>query len=232
MSDRRADKSLWNKGGPVDAAMMRYTARDDHVLDQQLLAFDLLASKAHVRGLCRVGALDPNERDRCVTTATGEERSGTAFPRLPRGAASRQLAFHQPPDVVLAEFQRLQPVDRRSHDRRGFLHDVGAGRDRVADEHAGAMPQLDDALAFEVAIGPNYGVRVDQQVLGHLSHAGKLLAGLDRTSGNRVLQVLDELHVERGAERRVQVQMRQLYALSIQYTRDAILASRRRIWPP
>ena len=46
---------LWDKGGSPDAAMMRYTARDDWQLDQRLLAYDLLATAAHVRGLCRIG---------------------------------------------------------------------------------------------------------------------------------------------------------------------------------
>jgi hypothetical protein len=48
---------LWAKGGLTDAAMLAYTARDDWRLDQALLAHDLRASKAHVRGLGRVGAL-------------------------------------------------------------------------------------------------------------------------------------------------------------------------------
>ncbi|MBK8941378.1 MAG: argininosuccinate lyase [Polyangiaceae bacterium] len=57
---------LWDKGGATDADILAYTARDDHRLDQALLPYDILASKAHVRGLCRVGALEPVERDRIV----------------------------------------------------------------------------------------------------------------------------------------------------------------------
>ncbi len=48
---------LWDKGGALDADMLRFTARDDWQLDQRLLPFDLLATKAHVRGLGRIGAL-------------------------------------------------------------------------------------------------------------------------------------------------------------------------------
>jgi len=57
---------LWDKGGAADAAMMRYTARDDWQLDQALLRSDVRASRAHVRGLARIGALSETERDAIV----------------------------------------------------------------------------------------------------------------------------------------------------------------------
>jgi argininosuccinate lyase len=52
---------LWDKGGSADAEMLRYTARDDWRLDQRLLAHDLRATIAHVRGLGRVGVLSEAE---------------------------------------------------------------------------------------------------------------------------------------------------------------------------
>ena len=48
---------LWDKGAAADAAMLRYTARDDWQLDQRLLGYDLAATRAHVRGLGRIGVL-------------------------------------------------------------------------------------------------------------------------------------------------------------------------------
>jgi argininosuccinate lyase len=53
--------TLWDKGGVSDAEMMRYTARDDHALDQRLLPYDIAATAAHVRGLGRIGVLDGAE---------------------------------------------------------------------------------------------------------------------------------------------------------------------------
>lgn len=53
--------TLWDKGGVSDAEMMRYTARDDHKLDQRLLPYDIAATAAHVRGLGRIGILDAGE---------------------------------------------------------------------------------------------------------------------------------------------------------------------------
>jgi argininosuccinate lyase len=52
---------LWDKGGAADAAMLRYTSRDDWKLDQRLLAYDLAATRAHVRGLRRIGVLTDAE---------------------------------------------------------------------------------------------------------------------------------------------------------------------------
>jgi argininosuccinate lyase len=53
--------TLWDKGGLSDAEMMRYTARDDWRLDQRLLAYDLRATRAHVRALGRIEVLDTEE---------------------------------------------------------------------------------------------------------------------------------------------------------------------------
>ncbi|WP_438000267.1 argininosuccinate lyase [Sorangium sp. So ce185] len=57
---------LWDKGGATDAQMLRYTSRDDWQLDQRLLAYDLRATIAHVRGLERIGVLSEAERDALV----------------------------------------------------------------------------------------------------------------------------------------------------------------------
>ena len=54
-------RPLWDKGNASDEQMMRYTARDDFVLDQRLLRHDLKATAAHVRGLQRIGVLTLEE---------------------------------------------------------------------------------------------------------------------------------------------------------------------------
>jgi len=71
---------LWDKGGDVDAAMMRFTARDDWSLDRALLAFDLRATRAHVRGLARIGVLEASDAgslDVALATLESEARAGT-----------------------------------------------------------------------------------------------------------------------------------------------------------
>lgn len=53
---------LWNKAGvQTDAAVMRFLAGDDVVLDRELLPFDIQASAAHARGLAAIGLLTPQQ---------------------------------------------------------------------------------------------------------------------------------------------------------------------------
>ena len=57
-----ASHLLWDKGGAaVDAAVQRFLAGDDVLLDRTLFPYDLRASRAHVAGLVRIGVLHPGE---------------------------------------------------------------------------------------------------------------------------------------------------------------------------
>lgn len=40
-------KRLWDKGEPLDASVLRYTAGEDHILDARLVPYDVRASIAH-----------------------------------------------------------------------------------------------------------------------------------------------------------------------------------------
>ena len=48
---------LWDKGLPLDARVLRYTAGEDHVLDTRLVHYDVLGSIAHVEMLAATGLL-------------------------------------------------------------------------------------------------------------------------------------------------------------------------------
>ncbi len=62
-------KPLWDKGGAtVDERIMRFCAGEDVVLDRQLFVYDVRASKAHVRGLVRIGLLSEEEGNQLVST--------------------------------------------------------------------------------------------------------------------------------------------------------------------
>jgi argininosuccinate lyase len=55
-------KPLWDKGGDeADAAVQRFCAADDVVLDREIFLFDIEASAAHARGLGRAGILSEGE---------------------------------------------------------------------------------------------------------------------------------------------------------------------------
>ncbi len=42
---------LWDKGAPLDERVLRFTAGEDHVLDNRLAAHDVRASIAHAEML-------------------------------------------------------------------------------------------------------------------------------------------------------------------------------------
>lgn len=48
---------LWDKGAPLDQRVLAYTAGEDHVLDNRLLRYDVLASMAHAQMLAAQGLL-------------------------------------------------------------------------------------------------------------------------------------------------------------------------------
>jgi argininosuccinate lyase len=48
---------LWDKGTPLDARVLAYTAGDDHALDNRLVAYDIAASIAHAEMLGAQGLL-------------------------------------------------------------------------------------------------------------------------------------------------------------------------------
>jgi argininosuccinate lyase len=49
---------LWDKGAPLDERVLRYTAGEDHALDNRLVAYDVRASIAHADALHDCGLLD------------------------------------------------------------------------------------------------------------------------------------------------------------------------------
>jgi len=48
---------LWDKGTPLDARVLAYTAGEDHALDDRLVAYDVRASQAHAAALNAAGLL-------------------------------------------------------------------------------------------------------------------------------------------------------------------------------
>jgi argininosuccinate lyase len=50
---------LWDKGAPLDARVLAYTAGDDYLLDNRLVAYDVRASIAHAEMLGEQGLVSP-----------------------------------------------------------------------------------------------------------------------------------------------------------------------------
>jgi argininosuccinate lyase len=54
---------LWDKGGALDERVLRYTAGEDHALDNRLITYDARASIAHAEMLCEQGLLSKADCD-------------------------------------------------------------------------------------------------------------------------------------------------------------------------
>ncbi len=52
---------LWDKGAPLDARVLAYTAGEDHALDNRLVGYDVRASIAHAEGLHAAGLLSATD---------------------------------------------------------------------------------------------------------------------------------------------------------------------------
>jgi argininosuccinate lyase len=58
---------LWDKGLPLDERVLRFTAGEDHVLDERLVAYDARASIAHARMLAQQKLLSEADCDAIVS---------------------------------------------------------------------------------------------------------------------------------------------------------------------
>ena len=68
---------LWDKGAPLDARVLAYTAGDDYLLDNRLVAYDVRASIAHAEMLGEQGLVSPADlaQLREALLAIGEEHA-------------------------------------------------------------------------------------------------------------------------------------------------------------
>jgi argininosuccinate lyase len=68
---------LWDKGAPLDARVLAYTAGEDHFLDDRLVPYDIEASIAHAAMLGEQGLLSAADLDaiRGALAAIGEEHA-------------------------------------------------------------------------------------------------------------------------------------------------------------
>ena len=69
---------LWDKGAPLDDRVLRFTAGEDHGLDNRLVASDVVASIAHAEMLCERGLLGAAD---LVAIREGLEAIGAAHAR-------------------------------------------------------------------------------------------------------------------------------------------------------
>src|SRR5216683_1805660 len=140
---------LWDKGTPLDARVLSFTAGDDHVLDNRLVRYDIQASIAHAEMLAVQGLLSAQDLGliRDALTAIGEEHARGDW-RISLEQEDCQTAIE---NLLTA---RIGPVGGRLHAGRSRNDQVLAAlrlylRDAADAVHAGAIAVAEalDALA-------------------------------------------------------------------------------------
>src|ERR1700752_3266094 len=125
-----------------------------------------------------------------------------------RFAESRELRLEQAADLVVAQASCPQLFDGLGDERLRTAKFVGIAVPRAclrSHECAGALAQLADAFALELAIRFRDRVRVDHELLGQRPNARQLIPGPQRSDLDGVLHLLHELEVDRHAQGRIRL---------------------------
>ena len=80
---------LWDKGAPLDQRVLRFTAGEDHALDNRLVAYDVQASIAHAEMLHECGLLEQVELD-AIRNGLSETGCGSCARRMGGDARTRR----------------------------------------------------------------------------------------------------------------------------------------------
>jgi len=74
----QAEKPIWDRGDPIDAAMLAFTVGDDWRMDQRLVPHELAGSRVHARALERAGLLSKEDAARILGGLDQLERAHRA----------------------------------------------------------------------------------------------------------------------------------------------------------
>jgi argininosuccinate lyase len=123
---------LWDRGAPLDARVLEYTAGEDYRLDERLVAYDVRASIAHAEMLARQGLLGASEVQVIragLTTLAAEHAAGL---------------WH----IELADEDGQTALERRLTERIGATGErIHLGRSRNDQVLAAIRLYLRDAVA-------------------------------------------------------------------------------------
>ncbi len=125
---------LWDKGLPLDERILRFTAGEDHLLDERLVAYDVRASVAHARMLAAQGLLAADDWQRDLRGARGARRRARGRRVVDRarrrGRARRARAPADRADRRGRRPRASRPLAQRPGARRAAA--LSARRDRGA----------------------------------------------------------------------------------------------------
>jgi argininosuccinate lyase len=151
---------LWDKGTPLDARVLAYTAGDDYVLDNRLVRYDIQASIAHAEMLAvqeLVSTVDL-ERIRTALTAIGAEHAAGSW-RISLEQEDCQTAIENQLTARIGAAGGRLHAGRSRNDQvlaalRLYLRDAALSLERGASEVADALDAL--ALRHGETVLPGY----------------------------------------------------------------------------
>lgn len=133
---------LWDKGAPLDERILRFTAGDDHRLDERLVKYDILASVAHARMLNQQGLLSPED---CDAICDGLKELGEAHGRGEWSIGLEEEDAHGALESRLV--QRIGPAGGRVHLGRSRNDQVLAALRLYLKDAADALSAGAEAVA-------------------------------------------------------------------------------------
>ncbi|MFO1407675.1 MAG: argininosuccinate lyase [Steroidobacteraceae bacterium] len=188
---------LWDKGTPLDARVLNYTAGEDHALDDRLVAYDVQASIAHAEALAECGLLD--------AAALAAIRDGLAAIGAAHARGEWRVTLELEDGQTALEtllVQRIGEAGLRLHAGRSRNDQVLAAlrlylRDAVESLSAGAR-EVADALD---ALAASQGA-IELPGYTHMQQAMPSSVGL--WAGGYAAEIRDDADALRHAHRRIQ----------------------------
>jgi argininosuccinate lyase len=187
---------LWDKGAPLDERVLRYTAGEDHALDERLVRYDVHASIAHAQMLRASGLLSEADLEaiRSALLALGEEHA--------RGLWRIELADEDGQTALERRLtERIGPAGGRVHLGRSRNDQVLTAirlylRDAIGELAAGAerVARALDALGAQHAGIPLPGYT-------HMQQAMPSSVGL--WAGGFAAEIRDDAEGLRAVKRRI-----------------------------
>ena len=146
---------LWDKGAPLDERVLRYTAGEDHALDNRLVAYDARASIVHAEMLHARGLLSAEDLEairRGLTEIAAEHARGEWQVQLEQ--EDGQTALESLLTARIGEAGKRVHLGRSRNDQvltalRLYLRDVA---DELAERTGSVVQALDDLAAREGAL--------------------------------------------------------------------------------
>ena len=151
---------LWDKGTPLDARVLAYTAGDDYVLDNRLVRYDIQASIAHVEMLAAQGLVSAAdlEQIRAALTAIGADHAAGNW-RISLEQEDCQTAIENQLTARIGAAGGRLHAGRSRNDQvlaalRLYLRDAAVSLERGASGVADALDAL--ALRHGETVLPGY----------------------------------------------------------------------------